>query len=64
MQSITVFGSSVCNFNCSFCFLHKNTAYTSFNALIKEAWENGEYVKNLEKTIRKLKADPLEVKEM
>lgn len=64
MQSITVFGSSVCNFDCSFCFLHKNTAYASYNALIKEAWENGEYVKNLEKTMRKLKADPLEVKEM
>lgn len=59
--TITVFGSSACNLNCNYCFLHKNKAYSSYNTLIKQAWQSGEYVKNIEKTLHKMKADPLKI---
>lgn len=52
--SISVISSSICNLNCSFCYLNKNKSYKKFNELTRQAWQNGDYVKNLKNTIQAL----------
>lgn len=51
MHSLSVISSSVCNLNCSFCYLHKNQSYKEFDSLVRQAWQDGSYVDNLLKTV-------------
>lgn len=64
IKSITIFGSSVCNFNCSFCFLHKNKAYGEYNKLLCEAWDNGSYLINMKRSLEKLNVETKDVNEI
>lgn len=48
---IEVITSSVCNLNCSFCYLHKNKAYKEFNQNILNAWNDFSYIDNIEKCV-------------
>lgn len=61
IESISVISSSICNLNCSFCYLHSNQAYKEFHKLVHEAWNNGTYLKNIEQTLNSLGYSPLEI---
>lgn len=62
ITAIDLIASSVCNLNCSFCYLNKNKAYKLFDEEIRKAWIDGSYVNNLKKVFDKIQADPNEVK--
>lgn len=52
---LSVLGATKCNLNCSYCFLHKNPAYLEEDEKLVASFKNGEYIKNIKKTITKLK---------
>ena len=61
IQKLMVLGSSVCNLECSYCYLHdqhKNNAYVLLNKEIQKAWLNGEYVNNIKKVFKELGSNP------
>lgn len=64
IYNIDVLASSICNMRCSFCYLHKNSAYKEFDLCLKKAWQDGTYVKNLKKVFNKLNANMNEVTEI
>lgn len=57
ISSITFISSATCNLNCSFCYLNKNSAYASFNTLVREAWQNKTYIQNVCNSLDKLNID-------
>lgn len=57
VSSLSLISSSICNLNCSFCYLHKNESYKKYNKLVREAWQNGDYLKNLYNTCKALELD-------
>lgn len=62
--SLSVITSSACNLNCSFCYLHKNNSYKEFHKLLTKAWEDGTYIKNLDKVFTKLEANKNDIQEI
>jgi organic radical activating enzyme len=65
-KSIMVLGSSVCNLNCSYCYLedqHQTNAYVLLNKEIQKAWKNGTYVENIKKVFSEL-GDPSTVTDL
>ena len=50
IKNLTLITSSICNLDCSYCFLHKNNAYKEYNKNIYESFQNGSYLKNVLKT--------------
>ena len=57
IASITFISSAMCNLNCSFCYLNKNIAYSSFNTLVLQAWKDKTYIKNVCTSLDKLNID-------
>lgn len=57
IASITFISSAMCNLNCSFCYLNKNIAYSSFNTLVRQAWKDKTYIKNVCTSLDKLNID-------
>jgi len=55
--SISFLTASSCNLDCSFCYLHKNQSFKNFDRIILKAWDNGSYIKNVKKSLRRLDAD-------
>lgn len=53
IHSISLISASVCNLNCSFCYLHKNQSYKEFSKLVRQAWADGSYIDNAFKTVEK-----------
>lgn len=62
--SISVISSSVCNLNCSFCYLHKNSSYKEYDKLVRAAWQDGSYLDNVLNTVKGLNGDPTQVTTM
>lgn len=61
LSQLQLFASSICNLDCSFCYLqnqHKNNAYALLNKEIQDAWISGNYVNNIKKVFHKLHSDP------
>lgn len=54
---ISLISSALCNMHCTFCYLDKNKAYADYSDIVRKAWQSGEYVKNVEKTLRALNVD-------
>jgi len=38
IKNLTLITSSICNLDCSYCFLHKNNAYKEYNKNIYESF--------------------------
>lgn len=57
ITALTVIGSSACNFDCKFCYLHKNQAYHYYNQELVKAWKNKTYISNIKKVFNKLSLD-------
>lgn len=57
ISSITFISSAMCNLDCSFCYLNKNIAYTSFNQEVRKAWKNKTYIQNVCNSLNKLNID-------
>lgn len=53
-KSIALIGSSVCNLQCSYCFLHKTSAYIEEDKNIVAALESGLFLSNVSKSLDKL----------
>lgn len=51
IKSISLFTSSICNLNCSYCYLYKSNTYHSYDKEIIQAWETGEYLNNVKKSL-------------
>lgn len=67
IKSLMVLGSSVCNLNCSYCYLenqHKSNAYVLLNKKIQEAWIDGTYVNNIKNVFNTLECDPQRVTDL
>ena len=61
IYSLMVIGSSVCNLNCSYCYLenqHKTNAYVLLNKEIQKAWNDGSYVENIKKVFKTIESNP------
>ena len=54
IKSISLFTSSICNLNCSYCYLYKNSTYNLYDKEIVKSWEDGTYLQNVEKSLKKL----------
>lgn len=62
INQLSVFGSSVCNLSCSYCYLHnKDTQefYKALNEEIQNGWITGSYVNNIKQVYEKINADHL-----
>lgn len=55
IKGLSVLTSSICNLDCSFCFLNKNKAFKNYDAIIKQSWQDFSYLNNVEKSLKKLK---------
>ena len=62
ISQLSIFGSSICNLSCGYCYLNKNKGYAEFNKIIQQAWLDGTYVENIIKVFEKLNSDPDELK--
>ena len=61
---VSVLGSSICNLNCSYCYLHEQhfcNAYATLNKEIQEAWINGSYIENIQKVFQEINCKTSEV---
>ena len=54
ITGLTLISSAVCNLNCSFCFLNKNSSYKDFDHELQLAWQNQTYLKSVIKTLSML----------
>lgn len=61
VRNISFFSSSICNLNCSFCYLHKNNSYKTYDEIIVKAWEDQSYIDNVVKSLKKLEEDPNQI---
>lgn len=57
IKSLTLITSSVCNLDCSYCFLHKNQAYKEYDKAIHAAFQNGTYLQNVVNTFKTMNWD-------
>lgn len=65
INQLSVFGSSVCNLSCSYCYLHnKDTQefYKKLNEEIQNGWITGSYVNNIKQVYEKINSNPLKTK--
>lgn len=53
-KSMAIIGSSVCNLQCSYCFLHKTSAYAAEDKNIVTALKNGLFLSNISKSLDKM----------
>lgn len=60
-EELRLFSAASCNLNCSYCYLHKNSFVKELDANICKAWENGEYVRNVEAVLKRLDVCPLNI---
>lgn len=67
IKQVSLLGSSICNLQCQYCYLH-NQETKSFYKLLNEevqlSWINGTYVENIKQVFSKIKADPLKTTRM
>ena len=54
---ISLISSALCNMHCTFCYLDKNIAYKDYSNIVREAWQSGEYLINVENTLKALNVD-------
>ena len=57
LGSLSLMTAAVCNLKCDFCYLHKNEAYKKFDKQLLEAWDTGEYLDNVERSLDRLDID-------
>lgn len=64
IAQVSVLGSSICNLNCSYCYLHEqhySNAYGLLNQEIQQSWIDGTYAQNIRRVFKEIECDPLEV---
>ena len=58
---ISLLGSSICNLQCKYCYLHNKETqefYHKLNKEVQEGWKNFTYVENIKKVFNKIGANP------
>lgn len=67
IRKLMVLGSTVCNLNCSYCYLsnqHRNNSYVLLNKKIQKAWIDGTYVNNIKKVFESIECGPNTVEDI
>lgn len=61
INKVMVMGSTVCNLNCDFCYLHdqhKSGSFGLLNEQIQKAWKDGTYVESIKKVFQEIECTP------
>ena len=44
LLKVDLIGSSDCDLKCSYCYITKNCAFSNYDKIITDSWENGSYL--------------------
>lgn len=58
---VSLLGSSICNLQCKYCYLHNKETqefYHKLNKEVQDGWKNFTYVENIKKVFNKIGANP------
>lgn len=61
IEQVSLLGSSICNLQCKYCYLHNQETkefYHKLNDEVQMGWKNHSYVNNIKRVFEKIGADP------